>query len=802
MPDRPEPAWPPSDALFSALVQHLYNPIVVVDAEAHLLYASPATEAFIGLRAADRIGTDVLEFVHPDDHLIAAQAFLTAAETPGVNEALRMRVIDAEGTIKFVEVVSTNLLDHPAVRGILMNIHDLTHAEEVMSAHELTENRYRRMLENISDTVTLIDAEANIISSTGNVKSILGYPTDFWDIRNAFDLVHPDDMSIVQSLFVELLGTPGSEASGEIRVGDAEGGWADIEINAVNLLDDDDVQAIVLTTRNISARKEFEKELAAARDQAVQALQMRTEFIASVSHELRTPIHGILGLSELLATSNLDDEPRRLAQSIGRATESLRMVLDDILDFSKIEVGRLELNRGPVRLRDLADDLVSLFGAQAAAKGIELTVDVEPGFPEWFVGDALRVRQVLTNLVGNSIKFTAVGGVRVEVARIAASVEPMLRVSVRDTGIGIAADAGDRLFEPFSQAHRSTAREFGGTGLGLSIARRLVEMMGGELGYESTLGEGSVFWFTLPLVESDEVLTGASSTPRAPAARPTLGGRVLVVEDNPINQLLVRRQLERLGYDAVVVESGIAALDALSAGTLAVDVVLMDWQLPGIDGLETTRRWRVHEADEGLTPTPIVAMTASALPGDRARCLDAGMDDFLAKPVSMVTLGEVVDRWLGERGRGLDPSSAIGAIGAAAPAGAPAGASIERGGSTNGGGALDTEVLDRLVDELEDRSLVVTVIRTYLRELEGRVTAIENSREIGDANGLVAAAHTLKSTSAAVGARHLAEQCERLERAAAASSAASLPVVAELRSEADAVAAALSAEVSRLEPVS
>ena len=305
--------------------------------------------------------------------------------------------------------------------------------------------------------------------------------------------------------------------------GTRQGGYEFIEAAAVNLLDDGDVSAIVVTTRNITEAKNTQQELAEARDHALWALDVRNEFVASVSHELRTPIHGILGLAELLATSaGASDELVQLALSIRRATESLRLVLDDILDFTKIEAGRLELSESPVSLHELVDDLEALFGPQSRAKGITLEIVTDERLPSSFLSDGLRLRQVLNNLLSNAIKFTTRGGVT-----LTFSTEPdtstdtrgrppgevgadRLSMEVVDTGIGMSVEAITRVFEPFSQAHASTAREYGGTGLGLTIARRLVSMMEGSLEVESEVGKGTRFAVVLPLR-----IRGRATTPGA-----------------------------------------------------------------------------------------------------------------------------------------------------------------------------------------------------------------------------------------------------------------------------------------------
>jgi PAS domain S-box-containing protein len=726
-----ERALAESESRLRSLVAHSHDAILVVDDKGCLAYASPAADRLLGEPVTPYIGGDVFVWVHPEDRQVAAERFLEALADPGgVTGPLRMRMRRNDGTVIPVETMGTNLLEDPAIQGVVVNVRDLTDTEEAVSALEMTETRYRRMLENISDTVTLVGKDGRVLLTTGNLKPVLGYPREFWDGLDAFALVHPDDSKMAQDNFVRMLARPGSQYTGDLRVRVPGGGYRDLEVNAVNLIDSPDVEAVVITSRDVTERNDDQRAMQEARDQAVKALRERTEFIANVSHELRTPIHGILGLSELLEDANLDDDARQLANSIARATDQLRMVLDDILDFSKIEVGRLATTDEPINVPQMHADLDSLFDAQARSKGIHLTADIEPGFPETVRGDALRIRQVLQNLIGNAIKFTSAGTVRVSVSRLAGP-PPMMRIGVSDTGIGIPPEAHDRLFEPFSQAFGNTGREYGGTGLGLAIARRLVELMGGELGFTSEVGQGSEFWFTLPLVEAVPEPFSTDDRPDPVAA--DSGLRVLVVEDNAINQLLVRRQLARLGYEPVVVASGDAALETFPDAR--ADLVLMDWQLPGIDGLETTRLLREWERTNHRDRTPVVAMTASALPGDRDRCLAAGMDDFIAKPVSIGTLGSMVKKW--------------------------AGANAQREATV----VVNPRALEVLNDELDDPALVATVVRTYLRELPGRLEWIEAACVQNDQMAIELMTHTLRSTSLAVGAEGIVTELERLDQA-------------------------------------
>jgi len=784
-----------------ALMEHVADAVIVVDAEANVVFASPSAERLAGARAGGWVGRSALELIDERDVASVAISFANTSRTPGDALPLRFRMQRTDGETRVVEAVATNLLDDPAVGGIVVNIHDLSDREGVVTALQASEHRYRRLLENISDTVTVIDAEGRVLDTTGNVKRILGYDTDFWASRNVFDIIHPDDVELLQRRFLDVLAVPGSEAIEEVRVRMADGTFAVVEGHAVNLLDDVDVRAVVLTTRNISDRKRGELELAAARDAAVRSLELRTEFVASVSHELRTPIHGVLGLAELLGSADLDIDSASLVESIRRAADSLSGVLDDVLDFAKIEGGHIELEIRPTGLPDLVVDVLGLVRGQAAAKGLALDMTIDPHLPVRIDTDPLRLRQVLTNLVANAVKFTAAGSVRVTMSRIDGT---QWAVAVADTGIGISPEVAAQIFEPFNQAHRSTAREYGGTGLGLTICRRLVELMGGTLTVASVVGTGTTFTAVLPLVGS-----GDQSSATAGAAHGIGGqGRVLVVEDNPVNQLLVTRQLERLGYEPTLAPSGQEALALLEAddGT-SFAAVLMDWRMPGLDGLAATELLRLSERRRGVPALPVVGMTASVLPGDRQRCLDAGMDDVIAKPVNLAMLGRTLARWTA-RTPVDHPEHPIGSL--------PIDGTITHEGDAEGPTdsglvavsrtglevVVHVDVVNRLVDELEDSGLVANVVRSYLRELPGRVEEIEDAAREGDCDQLRLVAHTLASTSAAVGAIPLADVCRVLERNAQAdgvpadSIEASLAEVLRLR---DAVAVAISAVLTDLE---
>jgi CheY-like chemotaxis protein/two-component sensor histidine kinase len=382
-------------------------------------------------------------------------------------------------------------------------------------------------------------------------------------------------------------------------------------------------------------------------------------------------MNGVIGMNEMLLDTALDEEQRGYAEQVSRSSEHMLAIINDILDISTIETGRLELDRVDFDLRDAIEQACAPAAVEARAKGVELTLELGAGIPALVIGDGSRLRQVLMNLVSNAVKFTAAGSVRVSL-REAPGREHGIRFEISDSGIGIDPDVLEHMFEPFTQADVSTTRVYGGNGLGLAIAKELVDLMGGAIGAQSEPGRGSIFWFELSLAPAEP--TADSSGPvLAVANEPTVGdisplpppavidddvpgsGLVLVVEDSPVNRIVAGGLLERAGFRTHLVDDAAQALEALASR--GYDAVLMDCQMPGMDGYEATAELRRRESAGG-TRTPVIAMTAHAMPGDRERCLDAGMDDYVTKPIRAQVLIEVLDRWI-PRHR-LDEADPIG----------------------------------------------------------------------------------------------------------------------------------------------
>ena len=851
-----------------------------------MAYVSPQIEAQSGYPPEAFIEDPDLytKIIHPDDHArVLAEDELT--ERTGEPFQMEYRVVKPDGSVVWLRDEARLIRDQEGRPRFWQGIQiDVTARKEAEEALREGEERYRILVETVQEGLAYIAPEGGVITFCNQAYAeVLGLPSPDEVVgKSFFDFLAPEDRQEVYEQ--RELRLRGVRSAYETTVTAADGTEKVVSATGSPIFEADGsyagaVQTIVDTTE----RKRYERGLERARAAAEEASRAKSDFLANMSHEIRTPMNGVIGMTELLLDTELDAEQREYARTVRLSAENLLVIINDILDFSKVEAGKVRLESVGFDLRDAVEDVAALLASRAYDEGLELVSQVNPEVPTALVGDPVRLKQILTNLIGNAIKFTETGEVLVRAELVAKSAETAtVRLSVKDTGIGLTPEQRSGLFRSFSQADTSTTRRYGGTGLGLAISKQLVDLMEGEISVESEPGVGSTFSFTLTFprqpageesaraelrglralivddnatnrrivqeqlsswgVESGVAENGQDALQELHAAAgrgqpyelalldmqmPGMDGiqlaraikaddatssvrlalltsvgrrgdgeeaknagieayltkpvrqsdlfdaiatvvgkqpeagtdearlvtrhslreerragrrdRLLVAEDNPVNQTVARRMLENLGYHVDVVENGREAVEALARTRYGA--VLMDVQMPEMDGYEATAEIRAREA--GLEHgTPIIAMTANAMHGDREQALEAGMDDYIPKPVKAEDLGKVLLRWIGQAEP--EPSSATD------------------GDTSDNGDALDPSMLAALRG-LGDQDLFSELAGMFVRNASERLTVLERAVDSGDAQTVEWAAHDLKGSSSNMGAARMARICADLQ---------------------------------------
>lgn len=595
-------------------------------------YISPAIKQLLGWTFEEMSGQS-MAYVHPDDRDELLRVGMEALSS-GKPQSLQHRALHRDGHEVWVEsrFKAVAREDGGPPHEVIVAIRDATERKALedrlqaaLDESRRNEERYRLFADRSTDVIITYGPDGTTRYYSPAVESLTGYVADELVGKPVTHLMHPDDVPGMIGAFKAFMKSPDAlhqsrryrlvTKAGEVR-------WLETRATVTR---DETGRAIEFqdVVRDVTATQELEHELVEARDRAEAGARAKSEFLANMSHELRTPLTSVIGFAGLLRDSpNLPEQERRHVERIASASDSLLGVINDILDYSKLEAGRVEMEPMAFELRAMIDAAAAMVEGCASAKGTTLTLQTAAATPAWLVGDAGRLRQVTLNFLSNAAKFTTDGAIRL----CASWRDGRLRVEVRDTGIGIPEEKLATLFQRFAQADASTTRLYGGTGLGLAISRRLVEMMGGEIGAESAPGEGSVFWFEVPAAEA----AAPEAVPVSEASAP-VDMRILVADDAPANRELVSAILGGLGLTVDVVEDGARAVEAARAG--AYDLILMDVHMPVMDGLDATRAIRASGGT--VARTPIIALTANVQPEQVQMCRDAGMDAHVGKPIQI-----------------------------------------------------------------------------------------------------------------------------------------------------------------------
>jgi len=672
------------------------------------------------------------DITHPDDlsEDVTLASRLMTGEIPFYH--LDKRYIHRDGRTVWGRLTGSIVRDsHGAPLHFIAQVQDFTEQKEAELALRQSERRYRSLVELASDGILTIDRDARTDYVNSRMGEMLGIEAAEMLGKPLLDFM--DEEAKVDALAYLQRRREGVADVYEFRFrrGDGSPLWALVATTPL-INDEGGYSGVLAVVTDITARKQAEDRLRAAKEEAEAATRSRSAFLANMSHEIRTPMNGIIGLTEMTLETDLSAQQRQYLEMVRDSADSLLRILDDILDLTRMDTGRLQVENQPFRLRACIDGVVDTITVPAAMKRLELRARIAPDVPDHVFGDAVRLRQILLNLLTNAVKFTDEGSVHVDLS-LASHDDAgfVLRVEVRDTGIGIPPDRQDAIFDTFTQADDSITRRYGGTGLGLAISSQLLMLMGGDIEVESELGLGSSFRFTVPLTTASDDL---APVPRENLHTPgtVRGLRVLVAEDNPVNQSFVTALLTRLGHEVVTVENGRGALEMLA--TRSFDLVLMDVQMPDLDGLETTRRWRESE-QVGGDRLPIIALTAYAMSGDRERCIEAGMDAYLAKPFRSSELADAI--------RSVIPGAAV----SPAPVQAPR-------------TVRSADILQAVEGDLDLLRALAAIFRSSVPATLERIRVAVAER---DAPGLVLAAHKLKGSAGVFRAGGLVDAARHLE---------------------------------------
>lgn len=644
-------------ALLQAVFDEIPDVITLKDAQGDFLLCNQAVARLYNTTPEQMVGKHDDDFGVPKPLADAFRVNVLDIMARGETEVVFEDSHDTTtGEVRHFKSIKRPFKDAQGNNQILVIAHDITDVVRAQQQVATSERRLQEVMTATQEGVWDWHLPSGKVIHNDHWWSILGFSQgEIADNVDAFSAhLFAEDRPQVWAGLQRLLNGTDAHYHSEHRMVRKDGSviWVQDRGSVVERDAQQQPLRVVGAYADITERKRNQAALEQALDIAHSATRAKSDFLATMSHELRTPLNGVLGMAQLLQTPDLCAAERlEYAQTIEKSGHILLNLLNDLLDLSKIESGHMTLEHQTFGLMGLVNDTVKAFEEPAKRKGISVTVDTSGLHRDAYVGDAHKLQQMLFNYLGNAIKFTPQGEVCVKVTeQLDRAQRSMLEFSVSDSGIGIAPEKQSLLFKPFTQGDSSTTREFGGTGLGLSIVARMAELMGGRVGLHSAPGVGSRFWFRVPIEwaadTADSVVPGSGATTgENKDAESALGGHLLVAEDNLVNRMVIGAMLKKLGLTVDFAEDGHAAVAAVMQGT-PYHMILMDIQMPALDGLEATRRIRQWESEQGLPRTTVLALSAGVFEDDRHRCMQAGMDDFLSKPLHLASLSKALHSWL------------------------------------------------------------------------------------------------------------------------------------------------------------
>lgn len=736
---------------------------IFVQTQGRLVYLNRAALRIFGAECPEElIGSSLFDRIHPGCRASARERTRILNEEKRQVPRQDQVYLKMDGTPVDVSVAPVPI-HYEGRDGALVFVRDITERRRMEDKLRRSEARFRLMADNIHDLIWTMDLKMNLTYVSPSMRTMYGYsPEEARGIRFE-QMLTPDSASKVLDLYMVIKGlikqgTLTGKGFSETLVlehvrKDGSIFWGETQVS-IAVENDGLIVGIQAVTRDITERKRAEV-LTKEKEMADMANRAKSEFLARMSHEIRTPLNGIIGMTELCLGQDPDETIRDLLQTIYGEARNLSGIIHDILDLAKIEAGKMVLEESPFDLAELLRSVTDGFALRARQQGLGFTAYLAPDIPTGLNGDATRLRQVLVNLIGNALKFTPKGEVSVtgELVRDLGD-RVMIQFSVSDTGIGIPPDRQQKIFEAFEQADGSTTRTYGGTGLGVAIAREIVKMMGGEIGVVSEPGEGSTFWFTVAIRKNQARLMRKEPATHRPASEsaghePLKGRRILLVDDYEINREVARKHLEAGGHVVALAGNGQEAIDAFGRG--GYDLIFMDIQMPVMDGIEAAKAIRVLEKSRGgASRTPIVALTAHAVRDYIDASLQAGMDDYLIKPVFRQDLLVKVQQWVDSGPAAIEP----GAPSPAAPAPGP-------------GSAAEPMDFARALEEFEgNREFLMGLLEKFLANVRNQLETLHEALDRADAELLRREAHAIKGGAANLAAAELSSAAAELEKTA------------------------------------